>query len=316
METLRCPTCLGLLLDSEVARCPACHTRFRKGTRPISLSGANGMSGRAHPLLERELEARLEAKTAAGYRQRRRAAKVARRIAALPPTLFESGGGYHGEEEPPAAPSADAGPTIIDLPDEAIHETTTVAPTSGAPVDVVVEVPVEVVDDAPVEAVVEARVEEVEAVVEVEEIVFEAPKIRTRRRNKKAAARVEADAPDILVDEPIAEPVVKVPEPVMVEEVVAPIVEPVVEVPEPVMVAEVVEAVVEPPVERVGEAAPVAPAAGWQLSNSLWKERVFNSVPLRAQNEKVQWPRQWKPVAPLPELDAEPSDELTAESSN
>jgi hypothetical protein len=246
VESLRCPTCLGLLPDSDVARCPACHTRFRKGARPISLGGHNGMSGRAHPLLERELEARLEAKTAAGFRQRRRAAKIARRIAALPPTLFESGGGLGDEPDQPAARRPDGDSIIIDLPDTAIHETTAVAP----------------VVDVPVEPTVEPVVEVVEVVAPVE---------------------------------PTVEPVVEVVAPV---EVVEPVVEPVA------------------PVEPVVEVAQPVASTGWQPSTSLWKERVFNSVPLRAQTERVTWPRQWKPVPPITEVDAEPIEELAADTAN
>ena len=34
METLRCPTCVALLLDPDARRCPACHTKLRKRRRP------------------------------------------------------------------------------------------------------------------------------------------------------------------------------------------------------------------------------------------------------------------------------------------
>ena len=42
METLRCPTCLTLIIDNDEKRCPACHSRLRKRGAPIVLGEATG----------------------------------------------------------------------------------------------------------------------------------------------------------------------------------------------------------------------------------------------------------------------------------
>ena len=228
MESLRCPTCLGLLPDSGVARCPACHTRFRKGPRPISLGGHNGMSGRAHPLLEREFEARLEAKTAAGFRQRRRAARVSpRRIAALPPTLFESGGGLGDEPDRAASRRPDGDSIIIDLPDTAIHETTS----------------------------------------------------RSRRLSRSPSTRAGC----------------RVVEPAPVVEVVGP--------------------------RRLSRLS--SRFRMFHRSRRVGDRRLPSGknasstvFPCVRRRRGVTWPRQWKPVQPIAEVDAEPIDELAADSAN
>jgi len=105
VETLHCPTCLSGLPAGGNTPCPVCRTPLSRGSRPL-------------PLLERELQARIEAKTAPRYRQRRRAAKVARRIAALPATLFEAQGVAEADHERPVVVP---GPSVIvDLPDTAV----------------------------------------------------------------------------------------------------------------------------------------------------------------------------------------------------
>ena len=98
MEILRCTICLNLLLDPNVKRCPACHAKLRRRSKPTVLAEPNRSAGndafaddlfdRPLPLVRQELQARIEAKTASGYLQRRRAAKAARRIAALPSTVL------------------------------------------------------------------------------------------------------------------------------------------------------------------------------------------------------------------------------------
>src|SRR5437868_11931674 len=89
VDMLRCPTCTSLLLEGDVKRCPTCGSKIRRRSRPTVLIETNALADRPLPLVERELRARIEAETAAGFRQRRRAAKTARRIAALPSTVLE-----------------------------------------------------------------------------------------------------------------------------------------------------------------------------------------------------------------------------------
>ena len=61
METLRCPTCLTLILDSEEKRCPACHSRLRKRGAPIVLGETTRITNRALLPFEREMRARADA---------------------------------------------------------------------------------------------------------------------------------------------------------------------------------------------------------------------------------------------------------------
>src|SRR6478736_6093761 len=116
---LRCPTCLNLLVEGGIKRCPACNARIK--IRRADAPPDSTMAARPRALVERELQARIEAQTAKRFRQRRRAAKTARRIAALPPTLFEAdvitrtnAGAWSPTSSPP--------PIVIDLPISAIHE--------------------------------------------------------------------------------------------------------------------------------------------------------------------------------------------------
>jgi hypothetical protein len=138
VETLHCPSCLSPLLDKRQKRCPDCHARIGASARPVGLDESAGNVTRPLLLVERELEARIEAETAARYRERRRAAKTARRIAALPPTLFEADAD---------AASAMAS-IVIDLPAEAIHEV--VVPEPVAEPKPAIELP-PVADPDPVE---------------------------------------------------------------------------------------------------------------------------------------------------------------------
>ena len=49
METFRCPTCLFVLTDPDARRCPSCHKRLRRGSRPIVL-GDRTKFGAREPL--------------------------------------------------------------------------------------------------------------------------------------------------------------------------------------------------------------------------------------------------------------------------
>ncbi|MDQ1479357.1 MAG: hypothetical protein QOI44_218 [Actinomycetota bacterium] len=49
METLRCPTCLGVLPDGGQKRCPSCRTRLGARGRPIVLGESNQLSAQPAP---------------------------------------------------------------------------------------------------------------------------------------------------------------------------------------------------------------------------------------------------------------------------
>ena len=81
------------------------------------------IAARLRVLVERELQARIEAQTASGFRQRRRAAKTARRIAALPPSLFDAAGAAAADTGAGSWSASSApNPVVIDLPVSAIHD--------------------------------------------------------------------------------------------------------------------------------------------------------------------------------------------------
>src|SRR5436853_7803870 len=105
VEMLRCPTCLSLIFDADSKRCPSCRSKLRKRSQPKVFVQERVIADRPLPLVERELQARIEAETAAKFRQRRRAAKVARRIASLPPTVFDGDAVLIQAEAEAAAPS-------------------------------------------------------------------------------------------------------------------------------------------------------------------------------------------------------------------
>jgi hypothetical protein len=133
VDILRCPTCASMLLGPDVKRCPTCRSKIRRRSRPTATIERDGLADRPLPLVERELRARIEAKTAAGFRRRRRAAKAARRIAALPPTVLE-GDLVLAATEPEANPrAATPAATIIDLPAEAVHDVTSIADADVEP---------------------------------------------------------------------------------------------------------------------------------------------------------------------------------------
>jgi len=184
---LRCPTCLSLLFDEDAKRCPSCRSKLRKRSRPDASAEHRAIAERPLPLVERELQARIEAETASGFRQRRRAAKVARRIAALPPTVFDGDAiPSPAEPEPATPPPTEASSTIIDLPAEAVHEVTSKASVIEVPAEPVVETEPAVVDPpaapkrktrrrAPRSARIEGVLASVEADVEPEPVVEPAP---------------------------------------------------------------------------------------------------------------------------------------------
>jgi hypothetical protein len=331
VELLQCPACLSEVLDSRRTRCPACRTPVARATR------------RPLPLLERELEARIEAKTAPRRRQRRRAAKVARRIAALPPTIFGHDAVEHVDDEPAATPPGS--PTIIDLPAEAVltvRSTSVLAEVAAAATAPVVEV-VEVVEAGapkgrgrgrpvattrcsasdptadrgqvvepvpPVEAAAPVeRPPKVKARAPVERPVkaeTRAPVERTVKAEKRASAAEPARAeirPGV-EHRPKVEKRAKVPAPP--EGKRPPKVRKPVEVDEPVRSEEGAPVEELASAERRAEPAPKLASVtriGTQGTNPVWRDRVFNS-PRRTQ-ETVTWPR---PRTPAANRAAEPFD--------
>ena len=60
VETLRCPTCLGVLLEHSATRCPTCHSRLRRrGGRPIVLGETSRLDLQATLPIERQSRRRL-----------------------------------------------------------------------------------------------------------------------------------------------------------------------------------------------------------------------------------------------------------------
>ena len=50
METFRCPTCVSLLVDPTVRRCPSCHTKLRKRrAKPIILGESSRLDNKLTP---------------------------------------------------------------------------------------------------------------------------------------------------------------------------------------------------------------------------------------------------------------------------
>ena len=278
METLRCPTCLGGPLAGGEKRCPACRARIRTGARRADAGDRSGAPPRPLLLVERELQARIEAETASSYWQRRRAAKVARRIAALPPTLFGKDVA-DAERDSRASQAAYVSPIIVDLPDSAVHYVSSTSTVVDHEPDVVIEVDVESdVIESDVMVVDPELFDEID--VPVPEAVAEPA---------AAEAVVEAVAEPAAV-EPAVEPVVEV------------IVQPVVEAVEPAF-EPVGEVVVEPVVEvepdfeeePVAEPDLVAAAVSPRPVNAVWVDRVFNSATRAPQ--LATWPRPRTPVA-------------------
>ena len=230
---------------------------------PIVVEDGARIPAQLLEIVERELQARIEAKTASRYRQRRRAAKVARRLASLPTALLQS----EVVEEPPEREAWAPRPTyvtpiIVDLPDAAVREVRSIAAVAEPPV--VLAEPL----TAPVEEVM---------IEPVAERAPSPPRSRPRRRAPEAPRHREP-RPMVEVESEIGVAPEPVEEAIVVE---VPVVEalPVVELPEEPEPAGQPE---------VGDPVPVATRA-WQPSNPVWRERVFNSAHTR--RETVTWPR-------------------------
>jgi len=262
---VRCPTCLNRLVDGELKRCPECGARVT--TRRRQVIPDDLITQRPRALVERELQARIEAQTAERFVERRRAAKAARRIAALPPSLWEAGAMIDDPVTWNSAPSI-----VIDLPTSAIHD---LKPTKA---------PVVVPDDRDRIALVAPVIELAASAVddrEADALAASAP----RRPGLFAATlerwrhrRLERDELNGEEHEEDSEVVARSAEP---EPVIAPEPEP-----EPIVAREA-----EP------EPLPIRPeprgAVEWERSNSLWSNRVFNprSQPVRY----ASWPREPAP---------------------
>jgi hypothetical protein len=243
------------------------------GTRPIVVEDGARIPAQLLELVERELEARIEAKTASRYRQRRRAAKVARRLAALPTALLQCETVEEQPEPEVWSPRPTyVSPIIVDLPAAAVREVRSIA--AVAELTVVPAEPLTALDE---EIVIEPEAPAEEIVVVADEPVVDRapspPRSRPRRRAPKAPRHREPrpvveDEPEIV---PAPDPVADAPEPVEEELFEADPFEeePVAEVP-------------------VADPVPVATRA-WQPSNPVWRERVFNSAHTR--RETVTWPR-------------------------
>jgi hypothetical protein len=242
---LRCPTCLSLLLEGDEKRCPACHSRLRKRTRPIVLGESTRIQAR--PVMVREQKRSERADADPRGRLRHRARKSGRVV------------------DTPALARSEAEPEPEPEPETALVRGET-----------------EIVALAPVEPVMDlAPAPDVESIVDSAESP-PASRSRLRRRAFGGGRRAERRPPvdreseiDAVSTVPVAEPMVEPVADVIVEPVADVIVEPMVEpVVEPVADV-IVEPVAEPVVEPVADAAPPAPA-NWQRSNPAWLDRVFN----------------------------------------
>jgi hypothetical protein len=287
VEKRYCPTCLTRLGDGEALRCPECRSRLQRA-RPIVVEEGARIPAQLLDIVERELQARIEAKMATGYRQRRRAAKVARRLASLPTALLQC----EVVEEPPepevrAPRPTYVSPIIVDLPAAAVREVRSIAAVAElVPAEPLTAPLGEIVVESVAEIVIEVGepVEEIVAVAEapVAERAPRAPRSRPRRRAPEAPHHrepppvVEVETESGAVPEPVEDATVE--ELLVVEEIVVEEL-PVVELPEEPEIAEQPE---------VGDPVPVATRA-WQPSNPVWRERVFNSAHTR--RETVTWPR-------------------------
>jgi hypothetical protein len=278
VETLRCPKCLNPLFDGGAKKCSACGARLK--SRDRNSSPDDEMVARPRVLVERELQARIEAQTASGFRQRRRAAKTARRIAALPPSLFDAAGaalldpgnGSWGSGSEP-------NPVVIDLPVSAIHDLAPprrvesevvhldepeplalVAPIielAPQPVPEAAPEPETEVDEAPVDEVEPQPGPAHDAETEVEKVDDAAPARAHRRRSARAEHRwrLRRTTPPVADDDPSVEP--PAPAPLEAEIASAVAVTEVAEATEAVAAVEVAETAAAPAVE---ETEPVAPS--------------------------------------------------------
>jgi len=226
VETPQCPTCQSGMLAGSDALCLRCRVTGSRNSRPL-------------PLLERELQARIEAKTATRYRQRRRAAKAARRIAALPPTLFEPNAGRSTGHERFTTTATQGSITIVDLPAAAVLNVRSTA-VFAEPAELLINAE----PAAPAEPAIKVAPIEPESTTVTARPVREPAPIapRVRRRRRPVADSAPMDPPAAIEDPP------------------APATE------EP-----------SPPVEPTAALASVS-RIGPQGTNPVWKDRVFNST--------------------------------------
>ena len=331
VETLHCPTCLCRLVDGRETRCPACRAPISRDARPLTL-------------LERELQARIEAKTAAHFRERRRAAKAARRIASLSPTAFQPDATREPEPQPAPASAAPKSSVIVDIPAAAVHavrSTAATAPTpaptppptrtgvtmsgvgpladagspNAAPVAAPAPAPPPVREWAPLSPPISVPVTPPVAPPEVEPPVAPAaPKGRSRIKLVERLAERVAERVTERTTEPAAAPKPPAAAPKPPAAAPKPAAARVVETPPAQPAKRVAERVAEPPVKP--KPAPIT-RIGVQGTNQVWRDRVFNSGQRPA--ERAVWPRP-RPqpqarVAPVIDLPAEPVVERIGEAA-
>jgi hypothetical protein len=207
------------------------------------------MAVRPRVLVETELQARIEAQTASGFRQRRRAARTARRIAALPPSLFDAAGALIGSADGSWRSATASNSVVIDLPVSAIHDVKPVRVESEAvrtnePEPLALVAPV--IEIAPVESfTAEPDPEpEPEPTAETEPAPVDPSPARAHRRRGIriehrwrlwGTTRPHADEPPAPAPEPEAEPLVAAAEVTPLADESVSLVEP---EPEPIGVAE------------------------------------------------------------------------------
>ena len=85
METFRCPTCVSVLVDPTVRRCPSCHTKLRKRrAKPIILGESSRLDNKLTPF-DVAMRARMESeRTRIGIAVARDAAPAPAPIASPP----------------------------------------------------------------------------------------------------------------------------------------------------------------------------------------------------------------------------------------
>ncbi len=185
METLRCPTCLTLLLDGGEKRCPGCHSKLRsKRSKPIILGETSRITSRPTLLLEREMQARIDEEKRKERREQKKAARTA------PP---------RAEPSPGEAVTAQSAPDV-DLSTEsepARSEPVPVATETEAPKAEAPEL-----EAAPAEFAPEADVEPVFAAFVEDEMAIE-PEIEPLIEPETAIAIEPADAADVGREAPI-----------------------------------------------------------------------------------------------------------------
>jgi hypothetical protein len=132
VETLRCPTCLSVLRDGSVTRCPSCRARL-KGRKSLVLREEARIASRPVLAIERERKARVEAENAAAEQRRYRPATIARLETPHAPRILEP----EDPAPPPPPPRAtrdrhDASPPRRDVPAPPRREEPEPAPGAAA----------------------------------------------------------------------------------------------------------------------------------------------------------------------------------------